>query len=35
MSLFSWYLQEEMDGDCFVSSSKLFHALIFDGNKEL
>ena len=33
MSLLS--RKEEMDGDCFVSSGKLFHALILDGKKEL
>ena len=31
MSLLSRYLKEEMDGDCFVSLGKLFHALIVDG----
>ena len=35
MSLFSRNWQEEMDGDSIVSSSKLFYALIVDGNKEL
>ena len=35
MSLLSRNLKEEMDGDCFVSSGKLFHALIVDGKKEL
>ena len=24
-----------MDGDCFVSSGKLFHALIVDGKKNI
>ena len=35
MSLLSRNLKEEMDGDCFVSSGKLFHDLIVDGKKEL
>ena len=35
MSPLSRNLKEEMDGDCFVSSGKLFHALIVDGKKEL
>ena len=35
MSLLSRNLKEEMDGDRFVSSGKLFHALIIDGKKEL
>ena len=35
MSLLSQNLKEEMAGDCFVSSGKLFHALIVDGKKEL
>ena len=35
MSLLSRGLKEEMDGDCFVSSSKLFHVIIVDGKKEL
>ena len=35
MSLLSRNLKEEMGGDCFVSSGKLFHALIVDGKKEL
>ena len=35
MSLFSRNLKKEIDGDCFVSLGKLFHAHIFDGKKEL
>ena len=35
MSLLSRNLKEEMDGECFVSSGKLFHALIVDGKKKL
>ena len=35
MSLISRNLKGEMDGDCFVFSGKLFHALIIDGKKEL
>ena len=35
MSLLSRNLKEEMDGYCFVSLGKLFHALIVDGKKEL
>ena len=35
MSLLSRNLKEEMDGDCFVSSCKLFYALIVDRKKEL
>ena len=35
MSIFSRNLKEEMDGECFVSSGKLFHALFLDGKKEL
>ena len=35
MSLLSRNLKEEIDGDCFVSSGKLFYALIVDGKKEL
>ena len=27
--------KEEMNGDCFVSSCKLFHTIIVDGKKEL
>ena len=35
MSLLSRNLKEAMDGECFVSSGKLFHALIVDGKKKL
>ena len=35
MSLLSRDLKEEMDRDCFVSSGRLFHALIVDEKKEL
>ena len=35
MSISRRNLKEEMDGDCFVSSVKLFHALIVNGMKEL
>ena len=35
MSLLSRNLKEEMDGDCFASSGKLFHALIVDRMNEL
>ena len=35
MSQLSQNLKEEMDGDCFVSSGKLFHAFIVDRKKEL
>ena len=35
IALLSQNLKEEMDGNCFVSSGKLFHALIIDGKKEL
>ena len=35
MSLLSRNLKEEMDRDCFVSSGKLFQALIDDRKKEL
>ena len=35
MSLLSRNLKEEMDGDRFVISGKLFHTRIVDGKKEL
>ena len=35
MSPLSQNLKEEINGDCFVSLGKLFHALIVDGKKEL
>ena len=33
--LLSRNLNEKIDGDCFVSSGKLVHALIVDGKKEI